>query len=405
MMIIALLVLSPFAVWDHRLKSPSGIALNKSTCKPAWLVLEDGSTFFGQSLGVTGVRTGEVVFNTAMTGYQEILTDPSYAEQLVTLTCPHVGNVGTNPEDVEADEVFCAGLLIRNIPTTTGNWRTRQSLAEFLTAHTMVAIGGIDTRQLTRRLRSGGAQRGCLVADESLTVEEAIVRAQTTPPLLGRDLVKRVTTRQVYPWRAGEWQRDGYRTPPPPRFNVVVSDYGCKHNILRQLAAHGCNLTVVPATATATEIMAYQPHGVFLSNGPGDPAACDYAIATIRALLDVRVPLFGICLGHQLLALAGGAATEKMKFGHHGANHPVQELATQRVFISSQNHGFTVADRALPTTLEVTHRSLFDRSIQGLRHRDCPAFSFQGHPEASPGPHDLQRLFAQFITLMETASR
>jgi carbamoyl-phosphate synthase small subunit len=367
----------------------------------ALLALEDGTVFRGIAIGAEGCSVGEVVFNTSITGYQEILTDPSYARQIVTLTYPHIGNVGVNGEDVEAAGIFASGLVVRDIPLRLSNWRSEQSLSDYLRERSVVGIAGIDTRKLTRILRDRGAQRGCIMAGEDLNPEHAIGRAREFPGLQGMDLAKEVTAKESYAWTEGSWRLgQGYTDPLPERFHVVAYDFGVKRNILRLLADRGCRLTVVPATASAEDVLALEPDGVFLSNGPGDPEPCDYAIRAIRTFLEVRVPLFGICLGHQLLGLASGARTVKMKFGHHGANHPVQELDTGRVLITSQNHGFAVDEETLPANVRPTHRSLFDGSLQGIELTDRPAFSFQGHPEASPGPHDLKPLFDRFIGMM-----
>lgn len=371
----------------------------------AILALEDGTILRGQAAGASGTAVGEVCFNTAMSGYQEICTDPSYARQLVTFTCPHIGNVGTNPLDAEADGVQLAGVVVRDLPRRSSNWRDQEGLADYLRRQGIVAISGVDTRSLTRRLRDAGAQNGCLMAGQ-VDETEALARARAFPGLKGMDLAREVTVQTPYGWNLGPWSRtDGHREPPAAsggRWRVVAYDYGVKRNILRLLVANGCRVTVVPAHTSAEEVLALSPDGVFLSNGPGDPEPCDYAIAAIRRLLEQRVPLFGICLGHQLLGLAAGAGTEKMKFGHHGANHPVQDLDTGRVMISSQNHGFAVDEASLPEQLRPTHRSLFDGSLQGIALRDAPAFGFQGHPEASPGPHDLAPLFEKFVDLMAT---
>ena len=372
---------------------------------PALLILEDGTVFQGKSVGADGMRSGEVVFNTAITGYQEILTDPSYARQLVTLTYPHIGNAGATAEDQESRGVFCAGLIVKNIPPLHSNWRAQSSLPRYLVDNDVVAIADIDTRKLTRLIRSKGAQGGCIVAGPSPDSKRALAAAKKFPGLGGLDLAKAVSCEAAYPWREGSWRLgQGYAPAPPAnlkgKFNVVACDYGVKHNILRLLAMRGCDITVVPAQTNAEQILKLKPDGVFLSNGPGDPEPCDYAIAAIADLLKQEIPLFGICLGHQLLALASGGETEKMKFGHHGANHPVRDLDSGRVLISSQNHGFAVRESSLPNHLRITHRSLFDGTVQGLERRDKPAFSFQGHPEASPGPHDLSGLFDRFIALM-----
>jgi len=371
---------------------------------PALLALEDGSVFHGVSIGATGSTVGEVVFNTAMTGYQEILTDPSYRRQIVTLTHPHIGNTGVNSEDQESTSVHAAGLVIRNLPVLLSNWRSESSLPDYLQQHGIVAIAEIDTRQLTRLLREKGAQNGCIVASDSPDASWAVERARDFPGIKGMDLASEVTVSAPYDWTEGVWSiRAGFETFAADAlpFHVVALDFGIKHNILRMLAARGCRLTVVPATTTAAEIRSLDPDGVFLSNGPGDPEPCDYAIETITDLVDSGLPTFGICLGHQLLALASGARTEKMKFGHHGANHPVQDLDSGRVMITSQNHGFAVSREHLPDNLRVTHVSLFDQSLQGIARTDRPAFSFQGHPEASPGPHDVAPLFDHFIDLIK----
>jgi carbamoyl-phosphate synthase small subunit len=370
---------------------------------PAVLALEDGTVFRGISVGAAGTATGEVVFNTAMTGYQEILTDPSYSRQIVTLTYPHVGNTGTNPDDLESSAIHAAGLVIRDLPLLHSNWRATESLPEFLARGGVVAIAGIDTRRLTRILREKGAQAGCIASgDATLRPNLAVEAARRFPGLKGMDLAKVVSTKRSFQWNEGtNWALErGPRRRPGQRLHVVAYDYGIKRNILRLLADHGCRMTVVPAETTAAEVLALLPDGVFLSNGPGDPEPCGYAIEAIRALVAAAVPVFGICLGHQLLGLAMGARTVKMKFGHHGANHPVIDLDCGRVFISSQNHGFAVDEATLPTNVRATHRSLFDGSLQGIEVTDRPAFSFQGHPEASPGPRDLAPLFARFIEAM-----
>jgi carbamoyl-phosphate synthase small subunit len=370
--------------------------------EPAILVLEDGTVFRGISVGSPGRTLGEVVFNTSMTGYQEILTDPSYFRQIVTLTYPHIGNVGTNSDDFEAGRVFAAGLVIRDLPELLSNWRAELPLSEFLRRAKTVAIADIDTRRLTRTLRDDGAQAGCIITGEDAKVSEALTAAKKFPGLKGMDLAKLVSTKKAYQWKQGpNWpERQTVFAKRSARFHIVALDYGIKRNILRLLAACDARVTVMPARATAEAVMAHMPDGVFLSNGPGDPEPCDYAIETISALLEIGVPIFGICLGHQLLALASGARTEKMKFGHHGANHPVVDLETGRVMITSQNHGFAVAEDSLPDTLKATHRSLFDGTLQGVARTDRPAFSFQGHPEASPGPHDVAPLFERFVSLM-----
>ena len=378
-----------------------------STVAPALLALADGTVFQGQSIGANGLSVGEVVFNTSMTGYQEILTDPSYCRQIVTLTYPHIGNVGLNPDDAESTKIHASGLVIRDLSAVVSNFRAKESLSDALKASGVVGIAGIDTRKLTRILREKGAQNGALLAGspgDTLDPSTAIEAAKTFPGLLGMDLAKVVSTAKPYPWTEGSWVLGkGHSNVTQTRFHVVAFDFGVKLNILRMLADRGCKVTVVPAQTTFAEIEALKPDGVFLSNGPGDPAACDYAITTVEAALAKKIPVFGICLGHQILALASGAKTLKMKFGHHGANHPVQDLDSKRVFITSQNHGFAVDPNSLPSSLRVTHISLFDQSIQGLARTDVPAFCFQGHPEASPGPHDIGPLFDRFITLMETA--
>jgi len=371
-----------------------------SRAQPAILVLADGSVFRGLSIGADGVTSGEVVFNTALTGYQEILTDPSYSRQIVTLTYPHIGNTGINAEDVEADRIHAAGLVVRDVPRLHSNFRASQSLPDYLRSQNIVAIADIDTRRLTRILREKGAQSGCIMAG---TVDEtkALEAARAFPGLAGMDLARVVTAPTAYEWNETEWKLGrGYGQLSKPRFHVVAFDYGVKRNILRMLAERGCRLTVLPATATSADALALKPDGIFLSNGPGDPEPCDYAIKAISELVAARVPTFGICLGHQLLALASGAKTAKMKFGHHGANHPVKDLDSGRVAITSQNHGFAVDAASLPDTLRSTHVSLFDGSLQGIARTDVPAFSFQGHPEASPGPHDVSYLFDRFIQLM-----
>jgi len=370
---------------------------------PAILALVDGTVFHGSAIGAHGATVGEVVFNTAMSGYQEILTDPSYHQQIVTLTYPHIGNVGVNPGDAESARAYAAGLVIRDSAAAVSNWRATASLEVYLREQGIVAIADIDTRRLTRRLRDLGAQNGCILAGDGATEAEALARARAFPGLKGADLAKVVTTDRSYTWREGSWQlaRDGFVTDSgQPQWRVAAYDYGIKHNILRLLADRGCAIEVFPATTPASELLATRPDGVFLSNGPGDPEPCTYAIEAIREILATGTPVFGICLGHQLLGLACGARTVKMKFGHHGANHPVQDLRTGRVMITSQNHGFAVDEESLPDSLIATHRSLFDRSLQGIAHTRAPAFSFQGHPEGSPGPHDVLPLFDQFIDLM-----
>jgi len=378
----------------------------------ALLALEDGSLFFGKSIGIDGQTVGEVVFNTAITGYQEILTDPSYCQQIVTLTQPHIGNVGTNAEDEESSEIFASGLVIRDLPFLASNWRSSESLDVYLQRNKVISIADIDTRRLTRILREKGAQKGCIVAGK-INKQAAIEAARGFPGLLGADLAKVVSTEKNYEWSQGTWslqyglpeETSANKASNNKGFNVVAYDFGVKRNILRILAESGCHLTVVPAQTPASEVLAQKPDGVFLSNGPGDPEPCDYAIAAISELVASKIPVFGICLGHQLLSLAMGAKTIKMKFGHHGANHPVQCLETQRVMISSQNHGFAVDEASLPKTLRATHRSLFDGSLQGIHHNEFPAFGFQGHPEASPGPHDIRPLFEHFIELMRASNK
>ncbi len=368
---------------------------------PAVLVLADGSVFRGCAIGAEGRTVGEVVFNTAMTGYQEILTDPSYAGQLVTLTYPHIGNTGANAEDEESRDVYAAGLIIRDLPLAASNWRQKEDLPSYLKRHGLVAIGDVDTRRLTRLLREKGAQNGCIMAGR-IDGDEALAAAKGAPSMAGQDLAKVVSIDKPYHWNGSLWALGtGYRKAGAPRFRVVAFDYGVKHNILRNLAERGCDVTVMPATTTAKEALALQPDGVFLSNGPGDPEPCGYAIQAIREIVASGTPVFGICLGHQLLGLAAGARTMKMKFGHHGANHPVQELASGKVFITSQNHGFAVDEKTLPANVKATHRSLFDGSLQGIELTDRPAYSFQGHPEASPGPHEMQYLFDKFVSMME----
>jgi carbamoyl-phosphate synthase small subunit len=374
---------------------------------PAILALEDGSIFRGIAIGAEGHSVGEVVFNTAMTGYQEILTDPSYARQIVTLTYPHIGNTGVNSEDEEATEIWSAGLVIRDLAMTASSFRSEQSLSDYLKARNIVGIADIDTRRLTRILRDKGAQGGCLMAGD-IDEAKALQLAKDFAGLKGMDLAKEVTTAESYEWRESSWQLgEGSRsmTDAELPYHVVAYDFGVKRNILRMLADRGCRLTVVPAKTPAADVLAMKPDGVFLSNGPGDPEPCDYAIAAIKEILATALPVFGICLGHQLLALASGAKTVKMKFGHHGANHPVQDLTTKVVHITSQNHGFAVDEASLPANLEVTHKSLFDGSLQGIRRTDIPAFGFQGHPEASPGPHDIAPLFNQFIELIKASKQ
>jgi len=366
----------------------------------AILVLADGTVFRGTAIGATGHTVGEVVFNTSMTGYQEILTDPSYTEQIVTLTYPHIGNTGVNSEDVESGKVYAAGLIIRDLPLVHSNWRCEQSLSDYLVANNIVAIADIDTRKLTRILREKGAQAGCILAGE-VDEARALELARAFPGLNGMDLAKVVSVKEAYVAEEGEWVLgEGYAKPAQPEFHVVAFDYGVKRNILRMLTSRNCKVTVLPAQATAEQALALNPDGIFLSNGPGDPQPCDYAITAIAKLVDSGIPTYGICLGHQLLALASGAKTLKMKFGHHGANHPVQDLDDKRVFITSQNHGFAVDPATLPANVRATHISLFDNSLQGIARTDKPAFSFQGHPEASPGPHEMSYLFDRFIDLM-----
>ena len=369
---------------------------------PAILALADGSLFRGESIGTEGLSAGEVVFNTAITGYQEILTDPSYCRQIVTLTYPHIGNTGVNLEDEESRGIFAAGLVIRDLPIRASSWRSQQPLGEYLKRHNIVAMAGIDTRRLTRILREKGAQSGALMAGEA-DAAKALAAARAFPGLAGMDLAKVVSTARAYEWSEGAWALGkGYAATGAAKFHVIAYDFGIKRNILRLLVDRGCRVTVVPAQTPANEVLALAPDGVFLSNGPGDPEPCDYATAAIRAILDeTRIPLFGICLGHQLMALASGAKTLKMKFGHHGANHPVKDLETGRVVITSQNHGFAVDPDTLPANLRPTHVSLFDQSLQGLARTDRPAFCFQGHPEASPGPHDIAYLFERFAKLMQ----
>jgi len=366
------------------------------------LALADGTIFHGQSIGAKGNTTGEVVFNTALTGYQEILTDPSYARQLVTLTCPHIGNTGTTPEDLESSQVYPAGLIIRDLPIMASSWRANESLPEFLERGRVVAIADIDTRKLTRVLREKGAQAGCIMTGEQVDQAAAVKAARKFPGLKGMDLAKVVTTKRSFQWNEGSLWPEVSRPPirSQQRLHVVAYDFGIKRNILRLLADGGCRMTVVPAKTTAEETLALEPDGVFLSNGPGDPEPCDYAIEATKKFLATDLPVFGICLGHQILGLAAGARTVKMKFGHHGANHPVQDLESGRVFITSQNHGFAVDESSLPAGVRATHRSLFDGSLQGIAFREQPAFGFQGHPEASPGPHDLKPLFERFNHLM-----
>jgi carbamoyl-phosphate synthase small subunit len=371
----------------------------------AILVLEDGTVFEGESVGAPGLSVGEVVFNTAMTGYQEMLTDPSYARQMITLTYPHIGNTGTTEQDNEASQVWAAGLIVRDVPRRPSSWRNQLSLPDWLQQRGVVAIAGIDTRKLTRILRERGAQNGALMAGPGLDVDKALEAARKFPGLKGMDLAKVVSTDKPYAWREGQLDLDqGQFVQAEPKFKVVAYDFGVKTNILRMLAERGCDLTVVPAQTPAAEVLAMNPDGVFLSNGPGDPEPCDYAIDAISTFLEKKIPTFGICLGHQLLGLASGANTMKMGHGHHGANHPVQDIDSGRVMITSQNHGFAIDEATLPPGLRVTHRSLFDQTIQGVERTDAPAFSFQGHPEASPGPHDVAPLFDRFIAMMAQAN-
>lgn len=388
----------------------------KGNTPPAILALADGTVYQGNSIGATGSTVGEVVFNTSMTGYQEILTDPSYCQQIVTLTYPHIGNYGVNTQDVESDRVHAAGLIIKNLPLLASNFRSSQSLDAYLREQGTVAIANLDTRQLTRQLRTQGAQNGCILAlaeGEVVTqavIDRAVALAQSAPSMSGLDLAQVVSVKAGYAWTQTEWSlfnpeldgRPGYGEQITPRFHVVAYDFGVKKNILRMLAQRGCKVTVVPAQTPATEVLKHQPDGIFLSNGPGDPEPCDYAIAAVTELIESGIPTFGICLGHQIMALASGAKTFKMKFGHHGANHPVKDLDTGRVSITSQNHGFAVDEKTLPSNLRATHVSLFDGTLQGLARTDKPAFCFQGHPEASPGPHDIGYLFDRFITSMES---
>jgi carbamoyl-phosphate synthase small subunit len=372
----------------------------------ALLVLEDGSVFKGTAIGAQGMSVGEVVFNTSMTGYQEILTDPSYAEQIVTLTYPHIGNTGTNQEDVESNKIWSKGLVIRDLPLVASNFRNEQTLSDYLKANNVVGIADIDTRRLTRILRDKGAQNGCIICTDALDEAAALENAKAFPGLKGMDLAKVVSTTEITEWTSGVWELEGgYKDGADYKYHVVAYDYGAKHNILRMLVDRGCKLTLVPAQTSAEDVLAMNPDGVFLSNGPGDPEPCDYAIEAIKTLVDTGLPVFGICLGHQLLALASGAKTVKMKFGHHGANHPVKDLERDVVMITSQNHGFAVDEANLPDNLKVTHVSLFDKSLQGIHRIDKPAFSFQGHPEASPGPHDAAALFDHFIDLIEQSKQ
>ncbi|MDX5628995.1 MULTISPECIES: glutamine-hydrolyzing carbamoyl-phosphate synthase small subunit [unclassified Brenneria] len=374
--------------------------------KSALLVLEDGTQFHGRAIGAEGTAVGEVVFNTSMTGYQEILTDPSYSRQIVTLTYPHIGNVGANKTDEESPSIQAQGLVIRDLPLIASNYRSEESLSEYLKRNNVVAIADIDTRKLTRLLREKGAQNGCIIAGDEPNAELALEKAQAFPGLKGMDLAKEVTTTESYRWLQGSWTLEGDLPADTQEselpYHVVAYDYGVKRNILRLLVDRGCRLTVVPAQTPAEEVLKLDPDGIFLSNGPGDPQPCDYAIRAIKAFLDTDIPVFGICLGHQLLALASGAKTVKMKLGHHGGNHPVKDLDNNRVMITAQNHGFAVDENDLPATLRVTHKSLFDHTVQGIHRTDKAAFSFQGHPEASPGPHDAAPFFDHFIELIKT---
>jgi carbamoyl-phosphate synthase small subunit len=381
----------------------------QGTTPPAILALADGTVYVGNSIGMAGSTVGEVVFNTSMTGYQEILTDPSYCQQIVTLTYPHIGNYGTNGEDIESDRVHAAGLIIKDLPLVASNFRSTQTLSAYLVSNATVAIANIDTRQLTRHLRVHGAQNGCILAlkaGETVTsaaIEKAIAAAKAAPSMGGLDLAKVVSVNAAYAWTESEWVLgEGYGQQTASHFHVIAYDFGVKKNILRMLAQRGCKVTVVPAQTPALEVQKLQPHGIFLSNGPGDPEPCDYAIAAAQTLIESGIPTFGICLGHQIMALASGAKTFKMKFGHHGANHPVKDLDSGRVSITSQNHGFAVDEKTLPANLRATHISLFDNTLQGLERTDKPAFCFQGHPEASPGPHDIGYLFDRFIREMES---
>ena len=372
--------------------------------KSAILVLEDGTVFKGTAIGAQGTAVGEVVFNTSMTGYQEILTDPSYAEQIITLTYPHIGNTGTNSEDEESNNIWAKGLVIRDLPLLASNFRNEESLSAYLQRHNILGIADIDTRKLTRILREKGALNGCIITGENIDESSALSQAKAFPGLKGMDLAKVVSTKEQYQWNEGSWQLgEGHVTPQNTEFHVVAYDFGAKRNILRMLADRGCKLTVVPAQTPAEDVLAMNPDGIFLSNGPGDPEPCDYAIAAIKTFLETQIPIFGICLGHQLLGLASGAKTIKMKFGHHGANHPVKDIDRDVVMITSQNHGFAVDEDNMPAHLKVTHKSLFDGSLQGIHRTDKPAFSFQGHPEASPGPTDAAPLFDHFIDLIRVS--
>ncbi|MGY0399276.1 MAG: glutamine-hydrolyzing carbamoyl-phosphate synthase small subunit [Ostreibacterium sp.] len=382
--------------------------MNTTVVKNAILALANGKVFHGKSIGAIGNSIGEVVFNTSMTGYQEIITDPSYTQQIITLTYPHIGNIGTNAQDWEAKQIHSAGLVVRDSSMVMSSWRGEQSLSEFLVENNIVAIADIDTRQLTRILRDNGAQNGCIMAGDNLDESSAIQLAQGFKGLKNTDLAKVVTTKERYQWQeGGEWQlsNNAYSSSNKHRYKVVAYDFGIKHNILRKLAVRGCHLTVVPAQTPADEVFAMQPDGIFLSNGPGDPAPCHYAIEATQAFIEQKIPLFGICLGMQILSLASGATALKMKFGHHGGNHPVIDVQTNRVHITAQNHGFSVDEKSLPASVRVTHRSLFDGSLQGIERIDAPAFAFQGHPEASPGPQDIDGLFDHFIELMRSSTQ
>jgi carbamoyl-phosphate synthase small subunit len=382
--------------------SPVFCCLEVILTKSALLVLEDGTVFRGTAIGAEGISVGEVVFNTSMTGYQEILTDPSYAEQIVTLTYPHIGNTGTNDEDEESDKIWAKGLVIRDLPLLASNFRNQASLSHYLSSRNILGIADIDTRKLTRILRDKGAQNGCLMAGDNLDENKALELARAFPGLSGMDLAKEVSVKEPYQWTEGSWGLgQGFAKPDNSAFHVVAYDFGVKRNILRMLADRGCRLTVVPAQTPAEQVLALNPDGIFLSNGPGDPAPCDYAIKAIETFLTTDIPVFGICLGHQLLALASGAKTIKMTVGHHGGNHPVKNLDTNKVLITAQNHGFAVEEATLPANLRATHKSLFDGTLQGIHRTDKPAFSFQGHPEASPGPHEASELFDHFIELMQ----
>ena len=369
----------------------------------ALLALEDGNLFWGKSIGAKGITVGEAVFNTSMTGYQEILTDPSYAKQIVSFTYPHIGNVGVNPQDQESENIMAAGMVIKNLPILASSWRKTKTLSQYLQDNAVIAIANIDTRRLTRILRTKGSLNACLIADDNISPEFAISKTQEFSGLAGLDLAKVVSTKEQYHWSATSWdiKTNSYSDSDIFEYHVVVYDYGVKRNILRMLVDRGCQLTVVPATHPVSEVLAMEPDGVFLSNGPGDPKPCDYAQRAIKTLLSEKIPLFGICLGYQLLALASGAKSTKMKFGHHGANHPVKNIANKQVFITSQNHSFAIDEATLPDSIEPTYRSLFDKSLQGVIHKSAPAFGFQGHPEASPGPHDVAHLFDEFIELMK----